>query len=285
VKPLLGDSVGRGPARGISPSVLGVSALALAVISVFLWTDSTSRGEVISVDRGSDLVSAGPESPSADVQEGHQERSLVPGGKEEDPTVGSNGLQGPLHPDLRVASPADVKATLSVALIQLRWREDRVSGLSDQDRSSLIVQAEFESEMRSLVLLQGVVRSLQAGRAYLQLQVDPSGAKDYFGDNWPYMKFSSIAEVPGQGQVKVIVPAADVDEVKAANAAGKAAIDRLAREVAAYYGTLSREEIQSLRESRKLNLRGIEIPQSIHEFVAWRLKWAEDGLSVRFIQR
>jgi hypothetical protein len=48
---------------------------------------------------------------------------------------------------------------------------------------------------------------------------------------------------------------------------------------------LSREEIQSLRESRKLNLRGIEIPQSIHEFVAWRLKWAEDGLSVRFIQR
>jgi hypothetical protein len=81
------------------------------------------------------------------------------------------------------------------------------------------------------------------------------------------------------------VPAVDVDEVKAANAAGKAAIDRLAREVAAYYGTLSREEIQSLRESRKLNLRGIEIPQSIHEFVAWRLKWAEDGLSVRFIQR
>ena len=279
------DGIGGGPARGKSASVLGGSALALAVIAVFLWTYSISRGEVLPVDRGSDLVSADPGSQSADVHEVNLERSLAPRGMEEDPAVGSNGPQEPPHPDLGVAMPADVKATLTAALIQLRWREDNVSSLSEQDRSSLIVQAELDSEMRSLVLLQGVVRSLQAGRAYLQLQTDPSGGKDYFGDNRPYMKFSSIAEVAGQGGVKVIVPVDDADEVKAANAAGKAALDRLAREVVAYYGTLSREELRSLRESRKLNLRGIDIPHSIHEFVAWRLKWAEDGLGVQFIQR
>ncbi len=199
------------------------------------------------------------------------------------PTV--SDIAPAVHPDLRRANAEVVSRALVAAVNQKSSRELRVEQLVDGDRSNPIYRAEIAEAMADLVLDQAIVRSLESGIAYLRLQPDTSGGKDYFGNKRPYLTFHYGEKLEGIGDVGVVVPVDDDEEVLAANAARKQAFDDLAREVMAYYGTLGLDELKQRRESRLLHLRGVELPSNLSYMVNWRLKWAPDGLGLQWANR
>lgn len=190
-----------------------------------------------------------------------------------------------VHPDLELASANVVARVLGAALRQRDAHELKVEALSDGDRRDPVVRAQLADAMGGLVMNQSVVRTLESGIAYLQIQPDRAGGKDYFGGSRPYLTFMNGAEVGERGVFSVVVPADNPEEVVAANAASRQAVDYLAQEIVAYYGTLGLDELKRRRQSQQLHLRGMDLPMEVNDLVRLRLMWLEDGLGPQVRRR